>query len=268
MTTFLITGGAGSLGREIIERLTNNTVRVLDIDEAGLSDLKEMYPDTRGLYGDIRDLSRVRLAMKGVDVCIHTAAMKNINVTEYNVPELIRTNITGTQNLVLSAIEQEVKQFIFVSSDKAVYPTTTYGTTKLLGENIVKWAGKIQNRTKFTTIRPGNFWKSKGNVFEVWEKQKSRGQPLTITSDAMLRYFIDAGEVANMVIGLCGYTPGFNTTVIPKMKQYVIAEELRKRYPGEMIKRIGIRDGEKLVEKLCTDVEHLIDNGAFWTVKW
>ena len=112
MTTFLITGGAGSLGRQIVQRLPNSTVRVLDIDEAGLSDLKDMYPDTRCFYGDIRDLSRVMLAMKGVDVCIHTAAMKNINVTEYNVPELIHTNITGTQNLVLSAIEQGIKHFL------------------------------------------------------------------------------------------------------------------------------------------------------------
>lgn len=268
MTTFLITGGAGSLGREIVQRLPNNTVRVLDIDEAGLSDIKEMYPDTRCLYGDIRDMNRVMLAMKGVDVCIHTAAMKNINVTEYNVPELIHTNVTGTQNLVLSAIEHGVKHFIFVSSDKAVNATTAYGATKLMGENIIKWGGRIQNKTKFTIIRPGNFWKSKGNVFEVWDKQKTRGQPLTITSDAMIRYFIEAGEVANIVIGLCGYTTGFNTTVIPKMKRYVIAEELRNRYPGEPIKNIGIRNGEKLMEKLWTAEEHLLDCDTFWMIKW
>lgn len=268
MTTYLITGGAGSLGREIVQRLTNNTVRVLDIDEAGLSDLKEMYPDTRCLYGDIRDLSRVTLAMKGVDVCIHTAAMKNINVTEYNVPELIHTNVTGTQNLVLSAIEQGVKHFIFMSSDKAVYPTTSYGTTKLLGENIVKWAGKIQNRTKFTIIRPGNFWKSKGNVFEVWEKQAKDGKPLTLTNWMMMRYFIETEKVANMIIGFAGDTQFANTTIIPRMKTYLISEELKKRYPNSEIKITGIRPGEKFVEKLWIDDEKIHVAGDYMEVKW
>lgn len=268
MTTYLITGGAGSLGKEIVERLKNSTVRVLDIDEAGLSDLKEMYPETRCLYGDIRDINRVNLAMKNVDVCIHCAALKNINVTEYNLPELIYTNVSGTLNLILSAIEHNIKQFIFISSDKAVYPTTAYGTTKLMGENLVKWAGKIQKNTKFTIVRSGNFFKSKGNVFEVWEKQKSRGQTLTITSNSMARYFIDTGSVANIVIGLCGYTPGFNSTVIPKMKLCFITDELRKKYPNEQFKIIGIRDGEKSIEKLCTNEEHLIDYEAFSIINW
>jgi len=271
LTTYLITGGAGSLGKEIVERLNkNNTVRVLDINEFGLSDIGDMYPDARILYGDIRDISRVNLAMKEVDVCIHCAALKNINVTEYNLPELIHTNVSGTLNLILSAIEHNIKQFIFISSDKAVYPTTAYGTTKLMGENLVKWAGKIQKNTKFTIIRSGNFWKSNGNVFEMWEKQKARGHPLTVTSKGMIRYFIEAGSVANIVIGLCNYTPCFSTTVIPKMTQYELMEELRKRYPdpGENIKITGIRAGEKLMEKLSTPEEHLIDYDAFWISKW
>lgn len=268
MTKYLITGGAGSLGKEIVNRLPGSTVRVLDIDEAGLSDLKETNPDIRCLYGDITNRERVDLAMKDIDVVIHTAALKNINITEYNLPELINTNVIGTRNLVLSAIENKVKQFILISSDKAVYPTTAYGTTKLLGENLAKWAGKIQDYTKFTIIRPGNFWKSKGNVFEVWEKQKARGQYLTVTHEGMLRYFIEAGEVANIIIGLCGYTPCYNSTVIPKMNLYVIGEELRKRYKGEPIKIIGLRSGEKLNEALWTSDERVIESDTFWTVKW
>ena len=268
MTTFLITGGAGSLGREIVSRLTNNTVRVLDIDEAGLSDLKDMHPDTRCLYGDIRDPNRCSLAMKGVEVCVHTAALKNINITEFNVPELINTNVTGTQNLVLAAIEQGVRHFIFVSSDKAVHPTTTYGTTKLLGENIVKWAGKIQNKTKFTIIRPGNFWKSKGNVFEVWEKQARQGKPLTLTNNMMIRYFIDTEDVAAMIIGFAGEMQFANTTIIPRMQRYLIAEELKNRYPRAEIKITGRREGEKDIEKLWADSEKIEDKGDHWEVKW
>jgi len=268
LTTYLITGGAGSLGREIVQRLKNNTVRVLDIDEAGLSDLKEMYPDTRCLYGDIRDLSRVMLSMKGVEVCIHTAAMKNINVTEYNVPELIHTNVTGTQNLALSAIEQGVKHFIFVSSDKAVHPTTAYGATKLMGENIIKWAGKIQNKTKFTIVRPGNFWQSKGNVFEVWEKQATKGKPLTLTRGLMVRYFIKTENVASLITSVSGDIKFSNTTIIPSMKRYVIENELKDRYPDAEIKLIDKRPGEKDIENLWSDSETLIDKGDFWEVKW
>ncbi len=268
MTTYLITGGAGSLGRQIIHRLKNNTVRVLDIDESGLSDIKEMYPDTRCLYGDIRDLSRVMLAMKDVDVCIHTAAMKNINVTEYNVPELIYTNITGTQNLVMAAIEQGVKHFIFVSSDKAVNPTTAYGATKLMGENIIKWGGKIQNKTKFTIMRPGNFWNSKGNVFEVWEKQAKEGKPLTLTDNMMIRYFIETEKVALMILMLAGSTQFAKTTIIPAMKQYVIADELKKRYPKAEIIITGRRDGEKHVEKLWAESEKIENKVDYFEVKW
>ena len=268
MTTYLITGGAGSLGREIVHRLPNNTVRALDIDEAGLSDLKDMYPDTRCFYGDIRDLSRVMMAMKGVDVCIHTGAMKNLNISEYNLPELIHTNITGTQNLVLAAIEQQVKHFVFISSDKAVHPTTAYGTTKLMGENIVKWAGKIQDKTKFTIIRPGNFWKSKGNVFEVWEKQAKQGKQLTLTNNMMIRYFIETEKVAIMTIWLAGETQFANTTIIPRMKGYLIAMELEKRYPDAQIKISGIRCGEKLEEELWSKDEKVDDKGDYWEVKW
>lgn len=267
MTTYLITGGAGSLGREIVERLSGN-VRVLDIDESGLADLKDRYPGTRCLYGDIRDMSRVMLAMKGVDVCIHCAAMKNVKVTEYNLPELIHTNVIGTQNLAVSAIEQGIKHFIFISSDKAVHPTTAYGTTKLLGENTVKWAGRIQNETKFTIIRPGNFWKSKGNVFEVWEKQAKAGTPLTLTNNLMIRYFIEAEKVALMTIGFSGETQFTNMTIIPKMKMYVIAEELKKRYPNAEINIIGRRYGEKDIEKLWTADEQVEDLGDYWEVKW
>lgn len=268
MTTFLITGGAGSLGREIVQRITNSTVRVLDIDEAGLSDIKEMCPDTRILYGDIRDIGRVNMAMQGVDVCIHTAAMKNINITEYNLPELIYTNVTGTQNLILSAIEQGVKHFIFVSSDKAVHPTTSYGTTKLMGENLVKWASKVNRTTKFTIIRPGNFWKSKGNVFEVWEKQAKQEKPLTLTNNMMIRYFIEAEKVAILIIGLAGDTLFSRTTIIPKMKRFVISEELRKRYPHAEINMIGRREGEKDIEKLWADSEKVVDNGDYMEIKW
>lgn len=268
MTTFLITGGAGSLGKEIVKRIQNSTVRVLDIDESGLSDIKEMHPDTRVLYGDIRDLGRVNMALKGVDICIHTAAMKNLNVTEYNLPELINTNVTGTQNLIVSAIEQGVKHFIFVSSDKAVNPTTAYGNTKLMGENLVKWATRVNKTTKFTIIRPGNFWKSKGNVFEVWEKQAKHDKPLTLTDNLMTRYFIDVDKVSIMIIGIAGEKEFANTIIIPKMKQYVIAGELRKRYPHAEINIIGKREGEKDLEKLWTDSEKPVDMGDYMEVKW
>ncbi len=268
MTTILITGGAGSLGREIVQRIKNSTVRVLDIDEAGLSDIKEMCPDTRILYGDIRDLGRVNMAMKGVDICIHTAAMKNINITEYNLPELINTNVTGTQNLVLSAIEQGVKHFIFVSSDKAVNPTTSYGTTKLMGENLVKWAAKINRATKFTIIRPGNFWKSKGNVFDVWDKQTKQGKPLTLTDNMMMRYFIDIDDMAIMIIGFAGETLFANTTIIPNMKRFVIAEELRNRYPLADINMIGRREGEKDIEKLWSETERPVKKEDYLEIKW
>jgi FlaA1/EpsC-like NDP-sugar epimerase len=144
-------------------------------------------------------------------------------------------------------MERGIKHAIMISSDKSVYPTTLYGATKQVGEHIWKAAGRIQNTTKFTIVRSGNFWESNGNVFSTWDRQKEEGKPLTLTHEEMYRYFIEIDDLVNIILDL----PLENQTVIPFMKEFNILETLLLKY-GEDQEYIvtGLRQGEKLHEQL------------------
>ena len=258
----LITGGAGSLGKCLTNQflLAGDTVRVLDINEAELASLS--HPNLRRLYGNVCDPKRVELAMREADAVIHTAAIKNISISEYNPEEAIKTNVLGTQNIIDASLAHKVPYNIFISSDKAVYPTTLYGTTKLMGEHLWKWAQEIQVGQKFCIFRPGNFHESRGNVFEVWEQQHQAGLPLTLTDENMERYFIEterAAELVRHVLGMMqGKTLAGGEVVVPKMKTHKILDLLRAKYPGEKYKVIGLRKGEKLKEILSAKDENKI----------
>lgn len=258
MNTILITGSAGSLGT-VLTRLyveQGNTVRAYDINEAGLADLKEKHDSIRVIYGDITDRERLEFAMRGVDTVIHTAAMKNISITEKNPEQTIKTNVQGTLNVAMAAIAQGVKKAIFISSDKAVDSVLIYGDSKSLGEKLWKWAHQIGGGTKFSTIRSGNFWESRGNVFETWARQEARKENITLTHADMQRYFIKTDEIAEFVLGVEQVMSG-GEIFIPPMKiyyMYGLAKQYAER-AGTEIEITGIREGEKLKEELWTKRE-------------
>ena len=227
----LITGGAGSLGavlaRQLLFEHNARTVRVLDNDEYGLSKLKRtLHSDRlRLLLGDIRDVDRTRMAVEGADIVFHCAAVKNLEVSEYNPIEACKTNVTGTANVVEAtlAARKPPRKFIFVSSDKAVHHSTLYGATKFVGEKIVLWAQRIQDRTLFSVARPGNFLTSRGNVFEVWDEQLKEGVPLSITHPDMQRYFISTKAAALFLVEIAQRMRG-GEIFIPKMKEEKILD--------------------------------------------
>jgi len=281
MTTYLITGGAGSLGKEIVreidarvgkireagdtdlpKRWTQDAVRVIDINEADLAMLK--FP-TRRIYGDICDLDRIDFAMRGVDVCIHAAALKNLEIAEYNIDALLRTNIQGTLAVARAAMKRRVKHAILVSSDKAVLPTTAYGASKAMGEKIWLWANRIQRYTTFIILRSGNFYESRGNVLEIWKKQAEKGEPLTITSPEMKRYFIRTDKVARIILDLPGNVSG-GEIVIPWMEEHNIELLARYLYPNAKTTRIPIRPGEKMVEEIVNPHERVVRTTDNYTV--
>ena len=266
MSTFLVTGAAGTLGSLVCRKLMQqgHYVRAMDINECALAGMNFNPEKFTKIYGDISDYRRCYKALKGVDVLIHAAALKNISVTETNSEDVIRVNVNGTQNLASAAIERGVKHAIFISSDKAVEPTTLYGSSKQVGEHIWKSASRIQNKTQFTIIRSGNFWESNGNFMEIWKQQKEKGLPITITDMDMWRHFINAEEVADLVLDLNGITdpkydkePAINCyTFIPKMQEYNIFEIMLQMF-GENQEFIvtGRRQGEKLHERLKMEDE-------------
>ena len=159
--TILITGGAGSIGSALVKELLKHpikTARILDVNEHALFRLKRSIYDSRIrlLLGSILDKERIELAGKNVDIVIHVAAVKNIEITEFNPFETIDTNINGTVNMIKMAIHNKIKKFVNISTDKAVEPSTLYGTTKQIGEKLVSWAGLHIDNTRFATVRLGN----------------------------------------------------------------------------------------------------------------
>jgi len=255
--TVLITGGAGSVGSVLTEQILAypvKSVRVLDVDEHALFILKRRIKDKRLrlLLGNILDKERIEMAFKKADIIIHTAAIKNIEISEFNPIETIDANINGTVNLIKMAIRTVPKKFINVSTDKAANSSTLYGATKQLCEKITSWAGKHVEDTKFASVRFGNVIETRGNVFEVWEEEAKNGKPLSITDPKMERYFFHIEEASEFVLK-CIPLANEGEIFVPLMRSYKIkdlANKISKKH-----KIIGLRPGEKMNEVLITDEE-------------
>ena len=247
----LVSGGAGSIGTTLVKKLLEypvHSIRVLDINEHALFELKHEITDSRLrlLLGSILDKDRIEMAGKNVDIVFHTAAIKNIEISEYNPIETIDTNINGTVNMIKMAIRNKVKIFLNISTDKAANPSTLYGTTKQLTERLTSWAGVHNEETKFASVRFGNVMDSRGNVFELWEK------PLSITHALAERYFFKSDEATDFILK-CLLAINVGEIFIPKMKSYKI-KTLAQKY-SKKHKIVGLRQGEKLKETLITKDE-------------
>jgi UDP-N-acetylglucosamine 4,6-dehydratase len=255
--TLLITGGAGSIGSVLVKKILEfpvKTVRVLDIDEHALFRLNRIVNDKRLrlLLGSITDKERVEMAMSNVDIILHLAAIKNIEISEFNPIETIDTNVLGMINLLKMLMRNKPKKFLNISTDKAAASTTLYGTTKQIGERLTSWAGIHIEDTKFATIRLGNVRETRGNVFEIWDEEKENNKPLSVTHSEMRRYFFHVDEAVDNILKCIPLT-NLGEIFVPKMKSFKIkdlASEISKKQ-----KIIGLRQGEKLEEILITEEE-------------
>ena len=253
----LITGGAGSIGSVLVKEILEfpiRTVRVLDIDEHALFKLKRSINDSRLrlLLGSITDKERIEMAGYEVDIILHLAAIKNIEISEFNPIETIDTNVSGMINLLKMSMRNKPKKFLNISTDKAADASTLYGTTKQMCERLVSWAGIHIEKTKFSSIRLGNIMETRGNVFEIWNEERENNKPLSITDPKMERYFFHVNEAVDFIIG-CIPIVNAGEIFIPKMKLYNIkdlASKISKKH-----KIIGLRQGEKLEEILITQEE-------------
>ena len=275
MTVYLITGAAGSLGSLLVSALMggNNIVRAYDIDEYGLARLPKgsgrPEGNVRKIHGSVSDLKKLSRAMRGTDVVVHCAAMKNLEISEYNVQSLLEINVRGTYNVATLCQDHEVKTAVYISSDKAATATTTYGVTKLLGERIWKWAART-GKTTFLILRSGNFFTSRGNVFEVWEKQHKDGEPLTLTDLRMRRYFIETETVVQIVVDMinnAGVDPLLSgRVVVPKMDEEYIFDLMKMCHPTDEYRVTGLREGESLREELFCRFDIAAYSDKRWTV--
>ena len=269
--TVLVTGGAGSIGSHLVKKILDypvKSVRVLDIDEHALFRLNRDVNNSRLrlLLGSILDKDRVEMAGIDVDIIFHLAAIKNIEISEFNPIETIDANVIGTVNMIKMTMKNKPKKFLNISTDKSVASSTLYGATKLLGEKLTSWAGIHLVPTKFATVRFGNVEESRGNVFEIWEDEVQKNKPLSITHPSMERYFFHVNEAVNFILS-CLPLINNGEIFVPKMKIYKISKLADKITKNQKI--IGLRKGEKLKEILLTDEElkRATSNEGMWVIK-
>ncbi|SEJ36003.1 Polysaccharide biosynthesis protein [Halohasta litchfieldiae] len=271
----LVTGGSGSIGSQITKRaldLGAEIVRVLENDETGLFNLKQEVDDTerlRTLLGDVRDRDRLRLAVEDIDVIFHAAALKHVELNEYNPFEAVQTNVQGTQNLVRAALEEEVDSFVAISTDKASNPTSVMGATKLLSERLVIAANayKGQRDTEFSCVRFGNVLGSNGSVIPLFYNQIKSGGPVTVTDPEMTRFFMPIEEAVDLVFSANDRMNGGEVFVLkmPTFDVGTLAETMINGYAPTVdidpetieIDIIGPRPGERMHEKLISEDELL-----------
>lgn len=226
----LVTGGCGSIGSELVEHLLDenpDTVRIIDSDEAALFGLQQQYDDDRlrFLLGNVRDRDRLSMAMRDIDTVFHAAALKHVGLNEYNPFETIKTNVEGTQNVVRTALEQEARKVVAISTDKASNPVSVMGATKLLSERLVIAANtyKGKRETKFGCVRFGNVLYSNGSVVPLFKQQIEAGGPVTVTDPEMTRFVMPTSEAIDLVLRAHDRLIGGETYVF-KMPSFCVGD--------------------------------------------
>ncbi|MTI80522.1 MAG: SDR family NAD(P)-dependent oxidoreductase [Firmicutes bacterium] len=272
---FLITGGAGTVGKEIVRQLClyyePKEVRVIDNNESALFFLEQNYtndPRVNCYIGDVRDRDKLMSDMKGIDVVIHTAALKHVILCEKSPWDAVETNITGIHNLIQAAISNKVERVLFTSSDKAVNPTNVMGTSKLMGERLITAANaKKYNGSGpiFASTRFGNVLGSAGSVIPIFKEQIANGGPVTLTHRDMTRFIMTLEQAVSLVLQGAGLAKGGEVfiTKMPVTKIKDLAKTMIKALAPQYgysandikIKIIGTKPGEKLYEELMSQEE-------------
>lgn len=262
--SILITGGTGSFGKRFVAHVLENykpaRLIIYSRDEQKHYDMAqtfstEKYPQIRYFIGDVRDRDRLSLAMKGVDIVVHAAALKHVPIAEYNPMECIRTNVDGAENVVRAAMDNNVSKVIALSTDKAANPINLYGASKLASDKIFIAANNISgiDGPRYAVVRYGNVVGSRGSVIPFFQKIiKGGAEHLPITDDRMTRFWITLDQGVNFVLSSLEMMQGGEVFVprIPSMKMTELASAMAPELPHKII---GIRPGEKLHEVMIPE---------------
>lgn len=260
--TILITGGTGSLGNALVEALSSRQFQkciIYSRDEYKQHLMKEKYSYEwlRYFIGDVRDKDRLMWVMRGVDMVIHAAALKQIISCEYCPAETVKTNITGSLNVVETCIERKVDRAVLVSTDKAVSPVNLYGATKMAAEKLFLAANSYSG-TKFSVVRYGNVLNSRGSVVELFNKMKKEGlKKLPITDERMTRFWISLEQAAKFVLSSLSEMKG-GEVFIPEIFSMKVTDLARAIIPDCEFDIIGFQPIEKIHESL-SDTMHSSD---------
>jgi len=264
----LITGGTGFLGRSLITEILQHSpssIRVFSRDEVKHHMVQEQFqndPKLRYFVGDVRDYERLDKAMRGVDIVIHAAALKRLDLIEYNVEECIKTNIMGSLNCVRAALKNNVQKALFVSTDKACSPVNTYGASKFVGERIFVESNysKGSQPTVFSCVRYGNVLQSTGSVIPFFAQRIKNRQAIPLTDERMTRFIIDNTEAVHLIYNALKLSLG-GEVFVPKLESFRITdliEVLKEVFNAQSkVEIIGMRPGEKLHEVMVNDSESI-----------
>ncbi|MDA8875937.1 UDP-N-acetylglucosamine 4,6-dehydratase (inverting) [bacterium] len=276
--SILITGGTGSLGKELTRTILKKwpDVRRLIIysrDEQKQFQMAQefppdQYPAIRFFIGDIRDLERLKRAFQDVDCVIHAAAMKHVHIAEYNPDECVKTNIGGAENVIRAALDSDVSDVVALSTDKACAPINLYGATKLASDKLFVAANNITGKRdiKFSVVRYGNVMGSNGSVIPFFLSKKSTGV-LPITDPEMTRFNISLQDGVAMVLHALEHSWG-GELFVPKIPSYRITELAQAVGPECEHPVIGIRPGEKIHEEMITSSDSFTtyDLGKYYVI--
>lgn len=263
MSSVLITGGTGFLGHGLVRRLLalgHERVRVYSRNEFSQFRMAEAFPDTAGangeprlgfFVGDVRDVDRLERAMKGVEIVIHAAALKRIEVGHYNPDEMVKTNVLGTMNVIEAARRTGVGRVVLVSSDKAFEPVSTYGFSKAIAEELVLAANRQALGAVHVVCRYGNVAGSTGSVIPIWRERIAAGLPIKLTDPDCTRFWMHLEDAVSLVLE--GFE-GDETFLVPELPAYRLgdlAEALQDPARGQVVvEAIGLGAWEKKHESM------------------
>jgi UDP-N-acetylglucosamine 4,6-dehydratase len=267
--SILITGGTGSFGREcvrtLLDRYALRRLVVYSRDELKQYEMAQEFPDTRYgcmryFIGDVRDRDRTVMAMQGIDVVIHAAALKQVPAAEYNPMECIKTNVHGAENIIHAALTSDVEKVIALSTDKAANPVNLYGATKLVSDKLFVAGNNIRGarRSSFSVVRYGNVVGSRGSVVPYFKKLIEGGERvLPITDERMTRFWITIKQGVEFVLKSFERMRG-GEIFVPKIPSVRIVDLAKAMAPNASHRIVGIRPGEKIHEIMCpADDSHL-----------
>ncbi len=276
--SILITGGTGSFGKAFVKTVLSRFPKIARLvifsrDELKQHEMSQEFSDQeyRGLryfLGDVRDYSRLRQALEGIDTVVHAAALKQVPAAEYNPYEFIKTNVLGAENLVRACLDEGVHRVVALSTDKAAAPINLYGATKLCSDKLFIAANNIRGSRdiRFSVVRYGNVMGSRGSVIPFFLNKKKTGS-LPITDPKMTRFNITLDEGVELVLWALDAGLG-GEIFVPKIPSYRVIDVARAIAPECSHAVIGIRPGEKIHEEMITvsDSYNTVDLGAYYAI--
>ena len=261
--SILVTGATGSFGKAFIKFLTKRYKKIKRLvifsrDELKQSEMAKVYdekkyPFIRYFIGDVRDQKRLSRALNKIDIVIHSAALKQVPVAEYNPIEFIKTNILGAQNLIEASLNNNVSKVIALSTDKACAPVNLYGATKLCSDKLFVAANNYSGKNIFSVVRYGNVLGSRGSVLPLLMQYKNGGT-FTLTSDEMTRFNITLDQGVKTVDWAMQNSNG-GEILIPKIPSYKLVNLIEAVGLKNKPKIIGLRKGEKVHEEMITEAD-------------